>query len=305
MLVLPRLILTILLLVLPSLAAAQQDETGSRAGPLRRTGPIRSATRRPSRTRNLRFPPAAGANDQTFRLVVRPDLWGRQARLRLTNVFGTKPVTFDGVLSVCRSGGPAVAKATNRPVTFGGKDSVTVPPGASVWSDAVALAFVRNPAAPDLAGRKLVVSFHVAGESGPMTWHAKALQTSYVSTPGPVQGRRRRTKAHSLTHRLVVLSRRGRDDGARRRALRSSRSATSITDGTASTMNGDDRWPDVLSRRLHAIHGNRVAVVNAGIGGNQIAGPAEYGPAQAVSRRAVGAVAHRARRDRPFRRLGT
>jgi lysophospholipase L1-like esterase len=52
----------------------------------------------------------------------------------------------------------------------------------------------------------------------------------------------------------------------------------SITDGTASTMNGDDRWPDVLSRRLHAIHGNRVAVVNAGIGGNQVAGPPEYGP---------------------------
>jgi len=45
-------------------------------------------------------------------------------------------------------------------------------------------------------------------------------------------------------------------------------------------MNGDDRWPDVLARRLYAQHGNRVAVVNAGIGGNQIAGPAEYGPAK-------------------------
>ena len=32
-----------------------------------------------------------------------------------------------------------------------------------------------------LRGRKLAVSFHVAGESGPMTWHAKALQTSYIS----------------------------------------------------------------------------------------------------------------------------
>ena len=52
----------------------------------------------------------------------------------------------------------------------------------------------------------------------------------------------------------------------------------SITDGTASTMNGDDRWPDVLSRRLQALYGNKVAVVNAGIGGNQIAGPAEYVP---------------------------
>ena len=52
----------------------------------------------------------------------------------------------------------------------------------------------------------------------------------------------------------------------------------SITDGTASTLNGDDRWPDVLLRRLQAIYGNRVAVVNAGIGGNQVVGPPEYGP---------------------------
>ena len=51
----------------------------------------------------------------------------------------------------------------------------------------------------------------------------------------------------------------------------------SITDGTASTMNGDDRWPNVLSRRLHAAYGDRVSVVNAGIGGNQVAGPPTYG----------------------------
>ena len=50
----------------------------------------------------------------------------------------------------------------------------------------------------------------------------------------------------------------------------------SITDGTASTLNGDDRWTDVLSRRLHAEDGQRVAVVNTGIGGNQVTGPAEY-----------------------------
>jgi len=52
----------------------------------------------------------------------------------------------------------------------------------------------------------------------------------------------------------------------------------SITDGTAATMNGDDRWPDVLARRLHMVYGNKIAVVNAGIGGNQVVGPAEYSP---------------------------
>jgi lysophospholipase L1-like esterase len=52
----------------------------------------------------------------------------------------------------------------------------------------------------------------------------------------------------------------------------------SITDGTSSTLNGDDRWPDVLARRLHAAYGARVAVVNAGIGGNELLGPAQYTP---------------------------
>ena len=54
----------------------------------------------------------------------------------------------------------------------------------------------------------------------------------------------------------------------------------SITDGTLSTLNGDDRWPDAFSRRLHAEYGNRVSVVNAGIGGNRILTPESYPPPQ-------------------------
>src|SRR5262245_25995616 len=41
--------------------------------------------------------PANMARDQTFRMMVRPDLWGRAVRIRLTNVFGTAPITFDDV----------------------------------------------------------------------------------------------------------------------------------------------------------------------------------------------------------------
>src|SRR5207244_3089751 len=39
------------------------------------------------------FPdPATGANDQTFRLIVKPDLWGNRMRLRFSNVHGDKPL---------------------------------------------------------------------------------------------------------------------------------------------------------------------------------------------------------------------
>jgi lysophospholipase L1-like esterase len=57
----------------------------------------------------------------------------------------------------------------------------------------------------------------------------------------------------------------------------------SITDGTSSTINGDDRWPDVVARRLQATYGDNVVLVNEGIGGNQIVGPAHYDPANPAS----------------------
>jgi len=271
------LIVAGIILLLPHALAAQQGATwvvswvASAHGPY----PVGNPSAQPDQ--RFAFPSAqAGANDQTFRLIVRPDIWGRQARLRLSNVFGTKPVTFDDAFVGLQMGAGALVKGSNQPVTFGGKASVTVAPGSAVWSDAVQLGFVRDPA--ELAGRKLAISFHVAGESGPMTWHAKALTTSYVTAPGAGSKGKSDDEAafpYSTASWFFL-------DAVEMMAPANSFAIVafgdSITDGTASTMNGDDRWPDMLSRRLHAVHGNRIAVVNAGIGGNQIAGPAEYGP---------------------------
>jgi lysophospholipase L1-like esterase len=274
-----RLILTILLAAAPATALAQgQSEkwvvswVGSAQGPY----PVGNPSAQPDQ--KFAFPsPAAGANDQTFRLIVKPTIWGRQARLRLTNVFGAKPITFDGVSVGLQLEGPALIKGTSQPVKFDGRDGVIVAPGTSVWSDPVGLPFVRDSAAAELTARKLAVSFHVAGETGPMTWHAKALQTSYVSPPGSGAKGAAEDEApfpYSTASWFFL-------DAIEMMVPADSFAiigfGDSITDGTASTMNGDDRWPDVLWRRLHAIHGNRVAVVNAGIGGNQVAGPQEYG----------------------------
>ena len=247
--------------------------TGSVQGPY----PIGNPSAQPDQ--KFAFPdPSAGARDQTFRLMVRPDLWGRQARIRLSNAFGTKPVTFDGVYAGLQWGSAALVPGSNRPVTFGGKFSVTVPPGGSAWSDPVALLFVKQP--DDLAGRRLAVSFHIADNSGPMTWHAKALTTSYVTAPGTgAVGAQEDEKAFPYATAswffLDAVEMMAPSDAFAIMAF-----GDSITDGTASTMNGDDRWPDVLSRRLKAIYRNKVAVVNGGIGGNQIAGPPDYGPAK-------------------------
>jgi lysophospholipase L1-like esterase len=250
--------------------------TGSVQGPY----PVGNASAQP----NLKFAfpdPAAGANDQSFRLIIHPDLWGARTRLRLSNAYGTQPVTFDHVYVGEQALAGSLVHGTNTEVAFAGQASVTVPPGGSVWSDPVALPFVHDAADPALVGRKLAVSFHIADASGPMTWHAKALTTSYLSPPGAGAAATADEADAALpfsTASWYFL------DAVDMQAAPGTRLVVtfgdSITDGTDSTLNGDDRWPDDLARRLHAAYGIRVVVVNQGIGGNRIIGPTTYTSAQ-------------------------
>ncbi len=234
----------------------------------------------PSAQPDLKFAfpaPAEGAVDQSFRLIVKPDLWGDRFRIRLANTFGTQSIAFSAIYIGVSSSGGTIVKGTNRPVHFNGSPGVSIAPGGSSYSDAVDL---KLAAGTMTEGRKLAVSFHVAGPTGPMTWHAKALQTSYLS--GHRSGVHTSDEGDAAfpytTTSWYFLD--AVDVTAPANTVVVCAFGDSITDGTLSTLNGDDRWPDVLSRRLHAAYGNRVSVVNAGIGGNRILTPESYPPPQ-------------------------
>jgi lysophospholipase L1-like esterase len=224
------------------------------------------------------------ANDQTFRLVVRPDLWGERARIRFSNFFGTQAVTLDDIYVGLQASAGAVVPGTNERVTFGGSRRVTIQPGQLAWSDPVDLDFVDQVEALALEGHKLAVSFHVVGMSGPMTWHSKGMQTSYITSPGTgshgadlgdVAFPNSTTSVYFLDA-LEVMAPEG--------TVAVVAFGDSITDGTASTLNEDDRWPDDLFRRLRAAYGQRISLVNAGIGGNRIVTDAGAGGPPALSR---------------------
>jgi lysophospholipase L1-like esterase len=222
-----------------------------------------------------------GAIDQTFRLIIRPDLWSTRIRLRFANTFGTQPVTFDDAFVGLQAAAGTIVRGTNRRVTFeNGKHRLTLAAGQSAFSDPIMLTFVEPDKVPLLTGRKLAISFHNPGPTGQMTWHAKALQTSYVTAPrAGSHGAAETDDAFAFTTTswffLDALDVMAPEDTVVVACF-----GDSITDGTASTLNGDDRWPDVLSRRLHGAYGERVSVVNAGIGGNRVTGPAGYSPSQ-------------------------
>ncbi|QJE01989.1 lysophospholipase [Massilia forsythiae] len=228
---------------------------------------------------------ATSAVDQSFRMIVRPTAWGDTFRFRFSNVFGTQPLTLDDVHAGLQASAGTIADDTNRPVSFqGGRRRVVIPAGQLLWSDPVALDATRGPDRLLLYGRKLAVSFHVVGSSGPMSWHSKALQTNYLSAPGAgAHGGEESDEAFPYTstswYFLDAVDTRGLRNAVTVVAL-----GDSITDGTGSTLNGDDRWPDVLGRRLRDAYGNQIAVANAGIGGNRILTDAGAGGPPALGR---------------------
>ena len=221
------------------------------------------------------------ASDQTMRMIVRPALWTHRVRLRFSNAFGSVPLSIDGVYAGVHAFGGALQPGTNREVRFSGRTGAVIAPGALIVSDPVDLNYVKNAA--DFAGRKMAVSFHIAGDSGPLTWHAKAMSTSYLSAAsGGSHGAEESADAFPFTTTSWFVV-----DAIEAVTPPSTRVVMgfgdSITDGTNSTINGDDRWPDFLAARVRNLPGGPVVVVNAGIGGNRIIGPAAYDKANPFS----------------------
>ena len=199
--------------------------------------------------------------------------------------FGARPVTFDDVFVGLQSSGGNVAPGTNRQVRFErGRTSVTIAAGGAAWRVTRSiLGFVKSPADPLLAGRKLVVSFHAVGSTGPMTWHAKALTTSYVTAPrAGSHGREESDAAFPFTttswyflDAVDVVAPRTRWSW-RASAIRS---PTARPRRSTATIAGPTFCHAACTRST----GRGSSVVNAGIGGNRVASPARYSTASPMA----------------------
>ena len=110
--------------------------------------------------------------DQTVRLIVRTSIGGDNVRIRLSNEYGDRALAIGSAHIAVRDSGASIDAATDRALTFGGRPSVRLRPGAIAFSDPVALSV---PALRDLA-----VSLHLADSARLVTRHALALQTNYV-----------------------------------------------------------------------------------------------------------------------------
>ncbi|MFF7475265.1 GDSL-type esterase/lipase family protein [Streptomyces sp. NPDC008092] len=201
-----------------------------------------------------------GTADRGYRLVVHTSAAGSDLRVRLSNAFGDRPLTLDSVYAGLQSQGAALKPGSNRRLTFDGARTVTVPAGATAWSD---------PLPGTLpAGSNLVVSLHSPDAAGPATGHGMAMQTSYVAQGDHTaeEGAANWTDTTGSWWYLDSVSVRPKNpDTGAVVAL-----GDSITDGWASTSDQNRRWPDYLARRLQKADTEVKGVADEGISGNKV-----------------------------------
>ncbi len=208
---------------------------------------------------------AEGGNMQiltgvTLRQIAHISVGGSAVRIRFTNEFGIDPLMINDAHVALSAGSNAIQPGTDHTITFGGAASVSIPPGAAIFSDPVAL-----QAAPlsDIA-----VSFYLPPQIlRAETYHEFADQDNFLVS-GDVAAAQQLTGAATLGSWYFF-------DGVDAAAAPGSYSIVtmgdSITDGDLSANNANHRWPDFLAARLQADPNHKnVGVLNMGIDGNRV-----------------------------------
>jgi lysophospholipase L1-like esterase len=209
----------------------------------------------------FRNPPAIAGQafqNQTVRQIIHTSIGGPRVRVVLSNVFGTTPLTIGAASIAVRDKESAIVAATSRPLTFGGLAAPTIPAGAELFSDPVAMTV---PAFADLAIDLFIPD---APAASTRTLHLGAFQTNYIADGGNHAGEAMLANPTTINswfflERVEVT--------APPSTIGIVAFGDSITDGTGSTRDANNRWPDVLARRLGS---GQAAIMIQAIAGNRL-----------------------------------
>lgn len=201
--------------------------------------------------------------DVTLRQIVHLSIGGTELRIHVSNRFSASPLHFTSV-HIARpvsSASASIVSGTDKALTFSGSPDVTVPAGADYISDSVAFS-----AAPlsDLA-----ITLHIDLPPASQTGHPGSRATSYIAH-GDLVSAGELPDAKQVEHWYFIA---GVDVN---RAVDSNAASIvvlgdSITDGHGATTNENNRWTDILAKRLQDVPETReLAVLNQGIGGNHL-----------------------------------
>ncbi len=201
------------------------------------------------------------AVDATFRDLARVAVGGRAVKLQLSNTWSLSPTTFDAVTVGVEQSGAAVVPGSIVPVTFAGQPSVTIPAGARVMSDPIAMTVH--------AGETLAISLSVSGAA---TVSIHNCCVGHVDSYGTRNGAGNLTSDPAATpfvygdFNMRWLSAIAVSGSSARGTVVAF--GDSITEGFN---NAGLSWPTLLQRRIGRLApSEQLAVVDEGIAGNTV-----------------------------------
>ncbi|HEY7488707.1 MAG TPA: SGNH/GDSL hydrolase family protein [Streptosporangiaceae bacterium] len=198
-------------------------------------------------------------DNQTVRNIIHTSAGGTELRIRVSNAFGDRAVTIAAATVARQAKGAEIDAGSLRGLRFHGDRAVRLARGASALSDPVRMTV---PALSNLA-----VSLYLPAPTGPATYHQDAQQTNFLASGD------RTAAAGSQGFDTTVGTWFFLDAVQVRTSAPGAIVALgdSITDGFASTVDANARWPNVLADRLVARYGRGApAVIDEGISGNRV-----------------------------------
>lgn len=210
-----------------------------------------------------------GFTNASLRMITHISVGGEKIRIRLSNVFGERTVTI-GHATVARpnTSTPVLSDidaSTVRDLKFNGRTSATMLKGQELLSDPVD--FRVN----DLEDLVISVFFPVA--SGPVSWHATSLQSSFATgTDGGDLSATASGAGYTIQRDCCWYVLSGVDVLRHKDAGSVAVVADSLGDGNGSTLNANKRWPDLLAKRLvdNRRNGRVAGVLNVSLAGNRL-----------------------------------
>lgn len=203
-------------------------------------------------------PPSPGLENNSLRQIVQVSIGGKKVRLKLTNEFSQEATEIKAVeLALAKTAGSSseIDESSTVRLTFDGKAGVTIPAGGKVVSDAVSFKM------GDRANVAITIHYGAASSTS-VSGHPGSRTTSYLKTGNTTDF----SDAVKTDHWYNILA---LEVDAPKKAGAVAILGNSITDGRGSTTNQQNRWADVLSRRLLTNKATKqVGVLNMGIGGN-------------------------------------
>ncbi|MFD7425874.1 SGNH/GDSL hydrolase family protein [Streptomyces sp. NPDC059818] len=195
----------------------------------------------------------------TLRQTVRITGGGHRIRIRISNEYGTAPLTIGAARAGIADTDGGCQDGSGLAVTFGGRPTVTVPAGAPMLSDPVDL---RTPALS-----RLTISLYLPGRVDTVTCHGTFHTLGWL-VPGDA------TDLASLPMDATPLPAQALITAVEVQPDTPAKAITVIgdsrVDGFGSTPGTDRRWTDLLAERLDARGGPARSVVSQGISGNRM-----------------------------------